>query len=134
MKKLMIGLAVCCLGACKTQTKHFDAVKNLKYCSSQVNRSLDNLLNEEGTFEYSMEPRNILDGEFKWSLRKASPEEWCSGFWPGILWMDYSVTKDEKVRKAAEGYTEALSIVTKKPVFDHDIGFLMLTVTERAMR
>ena len=126
MKKLMIGLAVCCLTACETEIKPFDANKNLQYCSEQVNRALSHLQDDNGVFDYTMEPRDILDGEIAWNCRKASPQEWCSGFWPGILWMDYRVTKDENVRKAAEGYTEALSIVTKEPVFDHDIGFLML--------
>lgn len=39
--------------------------------------------------------------------------------------MDYSVFGDSSVLKAAEGYTEALRHIAYKPIFDHDIGFLM---------
>lgn len=126
MKKMIFGLAICSLIACQKQNTEFSAEKDLQYCASQVNRALENLDEGKGTYDFTMEPRNILEGELVWNCRKASPAEWCSGFWSGILWMDYSYTQDEHVRKAAEGYTEALSIVTKEPVFDHDIGFLIL--------
>lgn len=39
--------------------------------------------------------------------------------------MDYQNTKDEVVRKAAEGYTESLKGIAYRPCYDHDIGFLM---------
>ncbi len=127
MKILFFGLALCSLFACKTQRTSFNPNKDLQYCVKQVDRALDSMQEDDHSYNYRMEPRNILLGELKWSRREASPMEWCSGFWPGILWMDYSVTKDEAIRKAAKGYTEALSIVTKEPVFDHDIGFLILS-------
>ena len=126
MKKMIFGLAICSLIACQKQNTEFSAEKDLQYCASQVNRALENLDEGKGTYDFTMEPRNILEGELVWNCRKASPAEWCSGFWSGILWMDYSYTQDEHVRQAAEGYTDALSVVTKEPVFDHDIGFLIL--------
>lgn len=39
--------------------------------------------------------------------------------------MDYAVSKDSTVLKAAEGYTAALRHIAYKPIFDHDIGFLV---------
>ena len=42
------------------------------------------------------------------------PEEWCDGFWPGILWMDYQMSHDNAVRTAAEGYTNALRGFTSR--------------------
>ena len=126
MRKMLFGLAICSLIACQKQNAEFSAEKNLQYCSSQVNRALGSLDEGNRTYDFTMEPRNILKGEVAWNCRKASPTEWCSGFWSGILWMDYSYTQDEHVRQAAEGYTDALSVVTKEPVFDHDIGFLIL--------
>jgi len=127
MKRLIFGFVLCGLVACQAQQESFDADKALDYCAAQVDKALEGMAITDSTYDYTMEPRNILAGETFWKCRKASPEEWCSGFWPGILWMDYSVTKDEKVRQAAEGYTEALSMLTKEPVFDHDIGFLVLS-------
>jgi hypothetical protein len=73
-----------------------------------------------------MMPRNILNGEQTWSLRKARLEEWCSGFWPGILWMTFAYNKSEAVQKAAKGYTDALIPVVEAPVYDHDLGFITI--------
>ena len=104
-----------------------DVNKQLQYCHKQVGRALAELKQKDGSFDYTMEPRNILKGDKQkgWNCRKATAEEWCDGFWPGILWMDYQNTKDEAVRKAAEGYTESLKGIAYRPCYDHDIGFLM---------
>ena len=126
MRRLIFCLAVCSMMACQTQTTDFDAGEQLDYCSRQTERALMTLRDSEGAYNYQMEPRNILKGESVWNCRKASSEEWCSGFWPGILWMDYGVTKDEEVRKAAEGYTEALAFLARQPAYDHDLGFLVI--------
>ena len=104
-----------------------DVDKQLEYCHKQVGRALNELRRKDGSYDFSMEPRNILKGDRQkgWNCRKATPEEWCDGFWPGILWMDYQNTGDEAVRKAAEGYTESLKGIAYRPCYDHDIGFLM---------
>ena len=67
-----------------------DVNKQLQYCHKQVSRALAELKQKDGSFDYTMEPRNILKGDKQkgWNCRKATPEEWCDGFWPGILWMD----------------------------------------------
>ena len=122
MKKSLFGIMLCCLIGCQQQSSTFTADASLDYCATQVNRALEALRDSD----YSMEPRNILEGDTSWNCRKASELEWCSGFWPGILWMDYAYTKDERVRKAAEGYTEALSFLAKLPAYDHDLGFLVI--------
>ena len=96
--------------------------QSLDYCSSQINRALENLR----PYDFTMMPRNILNGEQTWNLRKASPQEWCSGFWPGILWMDFAYNKSEAIQKAAKGYTDALLPVVAQPVYDHDLGFITI--------
>ena len=105
------------------KAQSLDVDKQLAYCTSQVNRALNDLQ----PYDFSRQPRNILaaDKQKGWNLREAKAEEWCSGFWPGILWMDYSYTHDENVRKAAEGYTASLRHIAYEPIFDHDIGFLL---------
>ena len=109
------------------QVPALDVDKQLQYCHKQVKRALAELQQKDDSYDYTMEPRNILKGDKQkgWNCRKATPEEWCDGFWPGILWMDYQNTKDEAVRKAAEGYTESLKGIAYRPCYDHDIGFLM---------
>jgi unsaturated chondroitin disaccharide hydrolase len=104
-----------------------DVDKQLNYCHTQILRALKDLRQSDGSYDYSKEPRNILatDKQKGWNCRPATAEEWCGGFWPGILWMDYSLTKDENIENAAEGYTQALRHIAYEPIFDHDIGFLM---------
>ena len=100
----------------------FNVNQQLSYCSSQVDRALEALR----PYDFTMMPRNILTGEQTWNCRKAKPEEWCSGFWPGILWMAYDYNTSEAVNKAATGYTEAIVPIINSPVFDHDLGFITI--------
>lgn len=121
-------------------TGSFNPDLPLAYCASQVSRALEMLR----PYDFTMMPRNILkDKEVDassssnlitssshhpkpWNLRKAKAEEWCSGFWPGILWMDFNYTTSEAVHKAAIGYTNALALLAEQPAFDHDLGFLII--------
>lgn len=100
---------------------------DLSYCHRQVLRALAELRNG-GDYDFTMEPRNILstDHQIGWNVRKATAEEWCSGFWPGVLWMDYIASGDTVLLRPARGYTESLRGIAYRPVFDHDIGFLMM--------
>lgn len=100
----------------------FNANQSLAYCAIQVDRALETMR----PYQFSMMPRNILQGQKNWNLRKDKAEEWCSGFWSGILWMDFDYTKSEAVKKAAEGYTNSLSFLANQPAFDHDLGFMVI--------
>lgn len=52
--------------------------------------------------------------------------EWTNGFWTGILWLCYEITKDEKYRNLAEKNVESfLDRIEKNiEVEHHDLGFL----------
>ncbi len=100
-----------------------DVDNALGYCHSKVVRSIDELSRD--SIDYTMMPRNIAAGDSVWHCRKATPDEWCSGFWPGVLWYDYEMTGDEKIREKAERYTESLEYLSQVPAFDHDLGFLV---------
>ena len=104
----------------------FQVDQQLQRCHQKVRQALHDLQKPDGTLDYTMEPRNILHGDKQkaWNCRKATAEEWCSGFWPGILWMDYSYTHDSIVAQAAEGYTAALKSCVYRSVYDHDLGFI----------
>ena len=122
MKNFLFIIATCLFISCLSEHKYIDADQQLDYCSQQVNRALEAMCDSD----YTMEPRNILAGDTTWNCRKACAEEWCSGFWPGILWMDYMETKEKHVLKAAEGYTGALAFLAQQPAYDHDLGFLVI--------
>ena len=139
---LLLTLAMLVFSSCSQRTQiseslSFDADSALTYCHQQVQKALKTLQ----PYDFTMEPRNILEGEHTWNCRKATAQEWCSGFWSGILWMDYAVqVKNEKVksekftsalpldslRKIAEGYTEAIVPIVNSPVYDHDLGFITI--------
>lgn len=106
-------------------SRHTLAAQSLAYCSAKVDSALQHLR----PYDFTLAPRSILvgqSGNTVWNLRKVSQKEWCSGFWPGILWMDFGYNKSEAVKKAAEGYTEQMIKVLSEPVFDHDLGFLAI--------
>ena len=150
IKKYLFGMMLCVLAGCQTQTvESFDADRELDYCTAQVTKALEAIHEADGGYDFTMMPRNILEGETVWSRRKASEQEWCSGFWPGVLWMTYAAQmKNEQgdfatphsdlgqrmrngisvdsLRKVAEGYTEALAFLEKQPVYDHDLGFIVI--------
>ena len=128
MKNYLIGIALCSLMACQTteQQETLDVDKALSYCAGQVERALSAMADSTDGYDYTMEPRNILAGDTIWNCRRASADEWCSGFWPGVLWMTYEFTKDDSLRKVAEGYTESLNFLAENPAYDHDLGFLVI--------
>lgn len=117
---LTAGLSSCFQTA---TAESIDVDSALGYCHSKVVRSLDELSRD--SIDYTMMPRNIAAGDSVWHCRKATPDEWCSGFWPGVLWYDYEKTGDEKIREKAEKYTESLEYLSQRPIFDHDLGFLI---------
>lgn len=127
MKNYLYCIMLFCLAGCQMQYKPlFNENVALDYCYSQVNRALKDLVDSNGTYNYSMMPRNILPGDTTWNCRQASSQEWCSGFWPGILWMTYDYTKDKDIKKVAKGYTDALRFLSSQPIYDHDIGFITI--------
>lgn len=66
-------------------------------------------------------PRSVeKDG----TLRMVSPKDWCSGFFPGILWMMYEQTGDDYWRKEANLYTLPLES-NRFHRGTHDLGFMM---------
>lgn len=130
MKLKIIALTIvafCCGGlyqSCATASAELNTKEELAWCHDKVTKSLETLGATTGNADYTMMPRNIEGESNVWHCRPAVPEEWCSGFWPGILWMDYAASKDEEIRKHAELYTASMQSILNKPVYDHDLGFL----------
>ena len=126
MKKIVVGLAVV-LGFCTRAHQPsgtLDVNKALDYCAKQTQRTLTELKTDSG-IDYTMMPRNIMADEQHWNCRKATKEEWCAGFWPGVLWYDYEYTKDKQVLEEAENFTHSLKFLSHIPAYDHDLGFLV---------
>ncbi len=77
-----------------------------------------NLIEESGKI---LNPRTIRqDG----SIVYVPIDDWCSGFFPGNIWLTYELTGDKKWLPLAEKYTEALDSV-KYLKWHHDVGFMI---------
>lgn len=124
IKNILIVASTIMIAACTGQ-KEFTADGSLQYCDKQIKRTLVDLKGNNGIIDYTMMPRNIADTASVWHCRKASKDEWCAGFWPGILWYDYENTEDEQIKKEADRFTSSLRFLSQTPAFDHDLGFLV---------
>ena len=64
---------------------------------------------------YDVSKGGLVTSDTKW---------WCSGFYPGTLWMIYAHTKDEAIRQEAE---KRLAILEPEKHYtgNHDLGFMM---------
>lgn len=60
----------------------------------------------------------------KGGLITSNTKWWCSGFYPGTLWMIYGNTKDDAIKAEAE---KKLAILEKEKHYtgNHDLGFMM---------
>ena len=59
--------------------------------------------------------------------------DWCTGFWPGSLWLLYEATGDLKWRLAAEKYCDEL-IHIRFSNLHHDSGFMALPPAGNGLR
>ena len=106
----------------------------LEYCDRKVRRTLSEMRRADGTINYLLAPRNIPDSGRVWNYRPVCAEEWCSGFWSGVLWYDYEFTGDKALKAEAERFTRALGPLAYRPAYDHDLGFLLNTSYGNAYR
>lgn len=120
--------------SCASVSHEVNVGNDLDYCNAQVMRTLSSLRTDSGTIDYSMIPRNIADSATTWECRNVCPEEWCDGFWPGVLWYNYENTGDSTLRREALRFTEALRPIVYSPVYDHDLGFLIFCSYGNAYR
>ncbi len=69
--------------------------------------------------------KNALPRTFeKGKLQTVRYDHWVSGFFPGVLWMLYENSKDEKLRQYAEAYTDRVE-PAKRMTNTHDLGFML---------
>jgi unsaturated chondroitin disaccharide hydrolase len=65
--------------------------------------------------------RNISKDSTDWNV--VGVKDWCSGFWPGVLWYAYEASGDEELRVEAERFTAPVKEIAYTAALDHDIGF-----------
>lgn len=123
---LMVALGL--LGSCASQNAGnvaVDTKKELGYCHDKVLATLSELRSDKDSIDYTMMPRNVAPDAHNWECRPTCAQEWCSGFWPGVLWYDFESTNDSTVYAEADKFTRSVKKVVDDPVYDHDLGFLV---------
>lgn len=90
--------------------------KAIAYCAVQADKTLK--LIPSGHINL---PRNIARGKTDWMF--VDFKDWCSGFWPGVLWYVYEGTHDPKFKKEADKFSRELTALSMMKAFDHDLGF-----------
>lgn len=101
---------------------------------AQSKLSMKQLIDENMTFaaqQYKVLARNVpadvmprYYDSTKGGLVTSNTKWWCSGFYPGTLWMIYANTKDEAIKAEAEKRL-ALQEKEKHYTGNHDLGFMM---------
>ncbi|WP_448700611.1 glycoside hydrolase family 88 protein [Mucilaginibacter sp. AW1-3] len=109
----LIGMSAGNAGA-----QHIDPDKEIRYCEMQARRTLEVI--PAGSKNI---PRNIDNGKTQW--RFVDYHDWCSGFWPGILWNLYGATHKPEWKLAADRFTRELEPLSDHSGFDHDLGFMV---------
>lgn len=118
MKRILyISLAMVLLSACQNPTKTFDRDRILSVATQQVDHQIQ-LIEADPT--QVLNPRSVLNGKIVY----IPEDDWCSGFFPGIVWEMYQLTGDEKYIPYATRYTEALDTIQYLK-WHHDVGFMI---------
>ncbi|VXB02040.1 glycoside hydrolase family 88 protein [Maribacter litoralis] len=121
MNRLFLLLFVLTLTNCSKQEKN-SVVDTEKILSQNVEKTKETLkvLTPDQGFA-----RNIPKNQKNWEL--VGVKDWCSGFWPGVLWYSYEASGDEELREQAEKFTAPLKSIAYSPAENHDIGFMLYT-------
>ncbi|HEU5168444.1 MAG TPA: glucuronyl hydrolase, partial [Chitinophagaceae bacterium] len=98
--------------------------EEMQFAAKQYKILAKNTPNDSMPRSYVAQKNKSINSDTKW---------WCSGFFPGSLWLIYEYTKDESIRKEAE---KRLSILEKEKHYtqNHDLGFMMFCSFGNAYR
>ncbi|SEO06791.1 unsaturated chondroitin disaccharide hydrolase [Mucilaginibacter gossypiicola] len=116
-KIVLLLIFICVTGKAAGQQKFWPG-KAILYCGTQALQTIAETADTGVNL-----PRSIASGDKNW--RYVGYRDWCSGFWPGILWYLYEATGQPRWKAEAARFTTELSPLSKQPGFDHDLGFQM---------
>jgi hypothetical protein len=120
MKVLRLTIAFCLISLFGFSQDNKKLIKqliddNMKFAAQQYKVLMKNVPPDSMPRSYDAGKDKLVTSDTKW---------WCSGFYPGTLWMIYDVTKDPELKKEAEN---RLTILEKEKTNKgtHDLGFMM---------
>ncbi|WP_282123132.1 glycoside hydrolase family 88 protein [Algibacter mikhailovii] len=120
MARLLIITTLLIMVSCASPKKKeevFSPDKMLDLSVAKTKRTLKGLTDSNSFL------RNIPKGEVAWEM--VGVRDWCSGFWPGVLWYSYEYSGDEKLKMEAEKFTDPIKTIAFTPAENHDIGFMV---------
>ena len=115
-KLILISIPlIFCLSAGAQQNMKELVAENMQLAASQYKILAATTPVDSMPRHYDPQKKRSVNSDTKW---------WCSGFYPGSLWLIYEYTKDEAIRKEAEN---RLAILEKEKHYtgNHDLGFMM---------
>jgi unsaturated chondroitin disaccharide hydrolase len=118
-----MGLVIFIIESC---TGRLNVDSQLKYCDKKVYLTLSELKC------YSLDPRSIEKNMKSWNM--VSMDDWTCGFWPGILWYDYEITRRQDLKVKADSFTLSLKPLAYRHADDHDLGFMIFCSFGNAYR
>ncbi|GAA4304599.1 glycoside hydrolase family 88 protein [Aestuariibaculum suncheonense] len=130
--KIFLLVFFLCLFNCKKEKNETAEIKQTPN-SEEVKLDLKSLIDDcESQLEISVpkltdltkHPRLIETDSTEWEEVPNNRLVWTSGFYPGILWYMYDISKDEKWKQEAIKRTEVFEDF-KTITEHHDIGFMM---------
>ncbi|WP_066219905.1 glycoside hydrolase family 88 protein [Formosa haliotis] len=117
-KTLVVLLLVFLFNSCNEAQKKPETIEVQVVLQANTNKIIQTVkhLRVRDSF-----PRTILKGDTSWEL--VGVRDWCSGFWPGVLWYAYEFSGDEMLKLKAQEFTEPIKSIAYSKATDHDIGF-----------
>jgi unsaturated chondroitin disaccharide hydrolase len=102
------------------QAQKFNINKAVEGAATQIDFMLKQIPAAKGTALNLASPRTVENGKLKMVVAR----DWTSGFFPGMLWYLYELTKDSKWLAEAKIYTANVEN-QKFTTTTHDLGFIM---------
>lgn len=101
------------------ELQNFPSVEKLKLALDKALKIVDKNMEKWGD-DF---PARCADGGF---YPIEGNDAWTAGFWPGILWLCYELTDDDKYKNFAHKFVDSFydRILNKHRVNHHDMGFL----------
>lgn len=116
MRQLLISLFLLAAFAGKAQQPIGDVIEySLERARQQSMFMASKLEHEDGKLPKTFEKGKLVTSNYQW---------WCSGFYPGVLWMLYADHPSDQLKHYAQLFTARVE-QAKKKTDTHDLGFML---------
>ncbi|MBQ7963633.1 MAG: glycoside hydrolase family 88 protein [Alistipes sp.] len=128
MKKLLLvallAISSILCGCSERQQLKSSLRDALKVAAAQQKAKAEYMIPIEGKL-----PKSFKNGE----IVTARPQDWTSGFFPGVMWLLYEHSGDEQLKEYADLFTRRLEEL-KDYTGTHDLGFMVFCSYGNAYR